>query len=374
MEKILFRKLILDISLRALIIAFTIGLIVWIIQAANYLDYVIDDGHNFTIYFYYNLFNFPKIIHRILPFVFGISVFFELIKYERNNELLVFWTNGVTKKKFISALINFSLIVMFLQIIMGSFISPSSQLKARDFLKSSNMDFLPNLIKQGKFIDTVSGLTIYINEKTDLNSFKNIYIQEGDLSDFNSNDNQIIYAKEGFLDNGNKKIFRLLEGKIISTNNNKLISFEFDKIDYNLSKFTSKTITRAKIQELPSLSIIKCSISLMTNKIYIGEKFDCDIERLKNLNQELYKRFVKPLYLPLLTLICCFLITFSKVHPNFVLKTIKVFLYIFLILVLSETLMRYVEESKLFLIVLISLPILIYYFIYKNLIAKIKND
>ena len=373
MEKILFRKLILDISLRALIIAFTIGLIVWIIQAANYLDYVIDDGHNFTIYFYYNLFNFPKIIHRILPFVFGISVFFELIKYEKNNELLIFWTNGITKKEFISALINFSLIVMFLQIIMGSFISPSSQSKARDFLKSSNMDFLPNLIKQGKFIDTVSGLTIYINKKTDLNSFRNIYIQEGDLSDFNSNENQIIYAKEGFLDNGNKKIFRLLEGKIISTNNNKLISFEFDKIDYNLSKFTSKTITRAKIQELPSLSIIKCSISLMTNKIYIDEKFDCDIERLKNLNQELYKRFVKPFYLPLLTLICCFLITFSKVHPNFVLKTIKVFLYIFLILVLSETLMRYVEESKLFLIVLISLPILIYYFIYKNLIAKIKK-
>ena len=41
MEKILFRKLILDISLRALIITFTIGLIVWIIQAANYLDFVL---------------------------------------------------------------------------------------------------------------------------------------------------------------------------------------------------------------------------------------------------------------------------------------------------------------------------------------------
>ena len=27
------------------------------------------------------------------------------------------------------------------------------------------MDFLPNLIRQGKFIDTVSGLTIFINER-----------------------------------------------------------------------------------------------------------------------------------------------------------------------------------------------------------------
>ena len=79
MEKLIFRKLITDITLRALIITFSLGLIVWIIQAVNHLDFVIDDGHNFRIYFFFNLYNFPKIIHRILPFVFAISIFFELV-------------------------------------------------------------------------------------------------------------------------------------------------------------------------------------------------------------------------------------------------------------------------------------------------------
>ena len=371
MEKILFRKLILDISLRALIITFTIGLIVWIIQAANYLDFVIDDGHNFTIYFYYNLFNFPKIIHRILPFVFGISVFFELIKYEKNNELLIFWTNGVTKKRFISNLINFSLIIMLLQILLGSVISPSSQLKAREFLKNSNMDFLPNLIKQGKFIDTVSGLTIFINEKTDKNSFKNIYIQEGNILDLTSDDNQIIYAQEGFLDNTDKKIFKLLNGKIISTNKNRLISFEFEKIDYDLSKFESRTIKIAKMQELPTRKIIECSISLMKEVSYREKMFLCDYESLKNINQEIYKRFIKPMYFPLLTLVCCFLLTFSKIENNFTFKTIKVFLFIFLILVLSEIIMRYIESSQLLFSLVIILPVGIYFLIYNFLISKV---
>tara|TARA_B100000989_G_scaffold294263_1_gene273064 strand:+ start:37 stop:1161 length:1125 start_codon:yes stop_codon:yes gene_type:complete len=371
MEKILFRKLILDISLRALIITFTIGLIVWIIQAANYLDFVIDDGHNFTIYFYYNLFNFPKIIHRILPFVFGISVFFELIKYERNNELLIFWTNGITKKKFISNLINFSIVVMFLQILIGSIISPSSQLKAREFLKNSNMDFLPNLIKQGKFIDTVSGLTIFINEKTDKNSFKNIYIQEGNILDLKSDDNQIIYAKEGFLDNKDNKIFKLLKGKIISTNNNRLISFEFDKIDYDLSKFESRTIKIAKMQELPSRKIIECSISQMRGISYRERMFLCDSKSLKNINQEIYKRFIKPMFFPLLTLVCCFLLTFTRIENNFTFRTIKVFSYVFLILVFSEILMRYIETSQLLFILVISLPIIIYFLIYNFLISKV---
>ena len=372
MEKILFRKLIADITLRALFIILTIGLIVWIIQAVNYLDFVIDDGHNFLIYFYYNLFNFPKIIHRILPFVFAISIFFELLKYEKNNELLLFWTNGVTKRKFILNLVNFAIVVMLIQILIGSIISPASQLKARSVLKDSNMDFLPNLIKQGKFIDTVSGLTIFINEKINNNSFKNIFIQEGDLFDLNQNNNQIIFAKEGILLNENKKIFRLLNGKIISTNNNKLISFEFDKIDYNLSKFSSKTIKVAKIQELPSSKIIKCSLSLLYNKIYIDEMFRCEKERLKNLNQELYKRFIKPFYIPLLALISCFLLTFSKVQNNFTIKSIKVFLYVFLILIISEAIMRYADESKLQMISIMLLPIIIYFFIYNFLISKVR--
>ncbi len=374
MEKIIFRKLIIDITLRALIITFTIGLIVWIIQAANYLDFVIDDGHNFTVYFYYNLFSFPKIIHRILPFVFAISVFFELIKYEKNNELLIFWTNGITKKKFISNLINFTFIVMFLQILMGSIISPSSQLKAREFLKNSKMDFLPNLIKQGKFIDTVSGLTIFINEKKDKNSFKNIYIQEGNILDFNSNNNQIIYAKEGYLDDKDKKIFKLIKGKIVSTNNNKLISFEFDAIDYDLSGFESRTIKIAKMQELPSRKIIQCAISLMKNKSYREEMFLCDFQSLKNINQEIYKRFIKPIYFPILTLICCFLLTFSKVENNFSIKTIKVFLYMFLILVLSEISMRYLESSKLIFILVMLLPVITYFLVYNFLIAKVRYD
>ncbi len=372
MEKILFRKLIADITLRAFFIIITIGLIVWIIQAVNYLDFVIDDGHNFLIYFYYNLFNFPKIIHRILPFVFAISVFFELLKYEKNNELLLFWTNGVTKKKFILNLVNFGIVVMLFQILIGSIISPASQLKARSVLKDSNMDFLPNLIKQGKFIDTVSGLTIFINEKVNNNSFRNIFIQEGDLFDLNQNNNQIIFAKEGLLLNDNKKIFRLLNGKIISTNNNKLISFEFDKIDYNLSKFSSKTIKVAKIQELPSSKIIKCSLSLLYDEIYIDEMFRCEKERLKNLNQEIYKRFIKPFYIPLLTLIICFLLTFSKVQNNFTLKSIKVFLYVFFILIISEALMRYADESKLQMIFIMLLPIMIYFFIYNFLISKLR--
>ena len=60
------------------------------------------------------------------------------------------------------------------------------------------MDFFPSLIKERKFIDTVNGLTIFIEKKNRNGDLKNVYIKE-DLNTSNSNfenSSQIIYAKK----------------------------------------------------------------------------------------------------------------------------------------------------------------------------------
>ena len=55
-----------------------IGLIVWTLQAVNYFDYVVQDGHGLETYFIYTILNFPKIIHRIIPFIFFVHYFIYL--------------------------------------------------------------------------------------------------------------------------------------------------------------------------------------------------------------------------------------------------------------------------------------------------------
>ena len=70
MKKLIFKKFIIDISKFFLISWLAIGVIVWIIQAVNYLDFMVEDGHSFQIYISYSILNFPKILHRLLPFVF----------------------------------------------------------------------------------------------------------------------------------------------------------------------------------------------------------------------------------------------------------------------------------------------------------------
>ena len=61
------------ISLFALMLI-SIGIIVWIIQAVNYLDFVTEDGHAFSVYFAYSILNIPKVLNRLIPLVFLISL------------------------------------------------------------------------------------------------------------------------------------------------------------------------------------------------------------------------------------------------------------------------------------------------------------
>ena len=115
MKKLLFQKFLKDTTETFIIIFISIGLIVWVIQAVSFLDFITEDGHGLYVYFYYTGLNFPKIIHRILPFVFFISLFYQISQYEQKNELLIFWTHGVNKISFINVLIVYSLIVLLFQ-------------------------------------------------------------------------------------------------------------------------------------------------------------------------------------------------------------------------------------------------------------------
>jgi len=102
MKKIIYRKLITDYIKFFLLVLFTISTIIWVLQAVNFLDFVIEDGHGFFVYFKYTLLSFPKIISRIYPFAIFLAFSYILLKYEDRNELMIFWNFGIDKIDFIN--------------------------------------------------------------------------------------------------------------------------------------------------------------------------------------------------------------------------------------------------------------------------------
>tara|TARA_B100001063_G_scaffold114305_1_gene106814 strand:+ start:754 stop:1869 length:1116 start_codon:yes stop_codon:yes gene_type:complete len=370
MKKLIFRKFAVDTLSFFLIMCLTIGLIVWTLQAVNYFDYVTQDGHGLKTYFFYTFLNFPKIIHRIIPFMFFISLFYMIVNYENRNELLIFWTSGVSKIDFVNKVLFFSIFLTIFQILIGGFFSPFSQYKGREILKNSNIDFFTSLIKEGKFLNVVDGLTIFINTKNQDGSYSNIFID-----DSSKVVSRMIYAKSGNLyDNDNTKIFKLFEGEVINKNETKINVFKFDQIDFNLNEYSTSTILVPKIQELKSKDLFVCLQDLYNNKSVENEfDFRCEKSLQDEIYQEMFKRFYKPLYIPVIALLCCYLIIFSKNNIRYEKNKKIIFFMTFITIVVSEATLRYSSVSIASSIIYLIVPWMLFVIVYLFLNKKIKN-
>jgi len=375
MKKTLIIKFIKDTFKLFVMISLTLGLIVWVIQAVNFLDFVTEDGHGFKVYFLYSVFNFPKIIHRILPFVFFISLFYQIIKYEKNNELLILWTNGIKKIQFINVVILYSLLILVFQIFLGSYMSPKAQNESRSYIRSSNIDFFPSLIREGKFIDTLAGVTIFIGFKDELGNYKNIYLKDTLINKSVGDSYQIIYAKSGYLTKvGNEKIFVFNNGEIINKENNKITNFTFDKINYNLEKYQSKSSGYQKLQEVPIKDLYMCIYLSSKDELsrFRAEYLQCKQETMSDIQQEFLKRTYKPIYLPLIALMCGLIIIRSKENNNYNKFNFFLFLLIFFILIISEISLRFASSNQGGLLFFTLFPLLLFSALYTALIIKKK--
>jgi len=362
MKKLIFKKLLFDITVFFLISSVTLGLIVWVIQAVNYMDFITEDGHSLGIYFKYTLLSLPKILSRILPFILFISVFYNLIKLENNNELLVYWTYGISKLKFINILFIFSLIFLIIQIFLNIYVVPISLDKGRDYIKKSDLDFFPSLIKEKKFIDTVSDLTIFVDKINSKGELVNIFLKD----QIKDKESQIIHAKKGILQKQNGKNFLVLvDGEFINNLEGKVTNFSFKKTNFDLSKYSTKTTTYRKIQEVDIMVLINClkNLYLKTNYTEV-EDFVCNNESLKNIKQETLKRIFKPFYIPVICLIASLLIFASK--DSYAYSRVKIILFLLgiIALIASEISVRYSGLDNTKSLIFIGIPLMMIFIIY----------
>ena len=363
MKKLIFRNFNLDILKFFITSLLVMGLIVWTIQAVKFFDFVTVDGHGLSVYFSYIILNFPKILHRILPFIFFITIFYVITSYEQKNELSIFWLNGISKLEFTNKLIIISIFFMLSQIIMGSFISPISQFKARSFLKDSNIDLFNSLLEEKKFINSTRGLTIFVNKKNEDGTYENVFLEE-----IKNDSSKIIVAKNGVLRGyKDRKIFQLSDGKVVNKSNDNIKIFNFDIVNFDLSEIKTNTIIIPKIQEIKTSLLINCLLNLENGDEKV---FECKRELRDEIKIEIMKRFYKPLYIPLIALLSCFLILYPKNHINYRKFRNFIFFINFIIIIISEASLKYSIKSSLNLMIFIVLPLLIflisYLIFYKN--------
>ena len=380
MKKILFRKLLIDCLIFLFISLISTSVIIWVFQAVNFLDIIVEDGRDFKVYFNYTLLNFPKIISKILPFAVFFSFFYVLNRYELTNELIIFWNFGVHKIQLANFLFVVSAILMIIQLILTTLVVPNSQNFSRSLIRNSSVDFFESFVKPKKFNDNIKGLTIYADEKNKDGSLKNIYLKK----DGGNNKYQITIAKNGKFKTVNKsKILVLFDGQTLNLINGKITKFYFTKSDFILSTLDSDVIVQDKIQETSTNNLINCISKYFHSNlspIIDAPKFistNCAYDNLKNIFKELYKRFIIPCYLPMLVLTSLLLILKSKEDVNFNKYKFWIFILGIFIIIYSESSLKFIEsgfDENYKIIISPVLGTMIFYLYFKiKLFNKIKN-
>ena len=360
-----------EIGKTFLIILFAFTSIAWTVRAVNFLDLVVDNGHSIKTYAQFSLLNITNIITKFIPLSFLLALVISIMKFQRQNELIILWTTGLNKINVVNLFFKISLIVFVLQLSFATYITPNALNKSRNLIKVSDLESISSVIRVNNFSDTFKGLTFYIEQKDQSGLMRNIFIRDnnnslkGIVSDLDTSDTTIV-AKTGYAEN--KKLI-LFNGFIQTKNKkNKIDNINFSKTEFAVNNLKSRSIIVPKLQETFTSFLLQC---LKINKSNISEKIDgCPKNSKNDLIVTISRRLGMPIYIPLISLICSFLLVSVKTKKyNFFNKYIY-FLISFIILVLAEILVRYSGFTNLNTILYFLFPIVLMPIIYLMLIKK----
>ena len=372
MNKLIYKKLSLDIILFFLLTTLSITLIIWVIQGVNLLDIVSEQGHGIKVYLFYTLLNLPKIFSKLLIFTYFLTLFVILNRYVENNEILVFWTNGIKKITFINYIGKLSLVFVLLQLSLNLYFVPYTQNLSQEYLKNSSIEFFPKLIQEKKFLNVMQNLTIFVENYQTNGILKGIYMKEK----INDKENKIIIASRGELIKNSKGYsFQLTDGKIINIDDSRSLNIGFKETTYYISDLNTKTRKQKKLDETGTSSLIYCIKNFFNDRK--NDNLRCGNESsflLLDIYQEIFKRLINPVYIIILSLICSLIII--KPKNNFLQNYFKTFLFLFgfAIIIFSELGYKFLELSYQIEIFIMTLPIncILFFYLLINLKTKFR--
>jgi len=371
----IYQNFIKEILKTFLVILFGLSTIAWTVRAVNFLDLIVENGYSVATYFQYSILNLFGILTKFIPLSFLLALIIFIVKQIQENEFVILWTSGVKKLKVVNLFFIISLLVMIFYMIFSTLITPYVLNKSRLLLsKAGYNSFLPTIRVQ-QFSDSFKGFTFLVEKKSN-NEIKNVFIHDkGNVlknlspGKFQGNSTTTITAQEGIV---KEKAMLLFNGQIVSVSNDKkeiennIIKFE--QLNIDLKSLKTGTIKNPKLQETNTLSLFNCLQELNTNDL------DCNLKAKNEIKTILNRRIVLPFYIPIIALLCSFLLIKNNSRKNLFFNKNTIFLYSFLILLYAELIIRYTGISSIITKIFIATPFLLIPLIYLFLANRLSKE
>ena len=373
----IYQNFIKEVLKTFFLILFGLTIIAWTVRAVNFLDLIVESGYSVFIYFQYSFLNLFGILTKFIPLAFLLSLMIFIVKQIQEKEFLILWTSGVKKLKIVNLFFFISIFILIFYLIFSTLITPLALNEARTIIRQNNFNSLLPTIRAQQFSDSFKGFT-FIVEKKSKNKIENVFIHDNSntLKNLTSNKagnvSTTISSKSGLVE---EKKMVLFNGQIISSNkdNNKNEIVKFEQLNINLENLRTGTITQPKLQETSTLKLLQC-INSLRNKLVDKDVGYCKENAKKEIMTVLNRRILLPLYIPIIALLCSFLLIKTQKQKNFFLNKYSIFILSFLILLYAELIIKYTGISKIISILFAVSPVVLIPIIYTSLIFKLSKE
>ena len=307
----IYQNFIKEILKTFFVILLGLTLIAWTVRAVNFLDLIVESGYSVSNYFQYSFLNLFSILTKFIPLAFLLSLIIFIVKQIQEKEFIILWTSGVKKIKVVNLFFLVSCFVLILYLFFSTLVTPLALNKSRSIISQNNYNsFLPTIRIQ-QFSDSFEGFT-FIVEKKIKNNIEKVFIHDNSntlknlTSEQDENSSTTIVAENGVVE---EKKMILFNGQIISSrrNNSKNEIIKFEQLNIDLKSLQTGTIKQPKLQETSTLKLLQC-INDSVNK----SEINCKENTKKEITTVLNRRIVLPLYIPIIALLCSFLLIKTK--------------------------------------------------------------
>ncbi len=217
-------------------------------------------------------------------------------------------------------------------------------------MANSEFSMINSLVKKNNFNSPLKKLTIFVNKNDNKGNLEKIYIFE---------ELKTIIAKKGRVVNINDNNYlELIDGFIHEKNQQQNITVvKFEKTIFDFTKYQTEITKYTKLAEQSTLWLFK----------------NYKLSKNKDMLEEIHKRIVKPLFIPFVAFLCCFLLYTNNEKIN--LTKLKIFIFslstlliIFIEILIGLSAKNYLLQTFFYMLPLIGT--ILTFFLLKNFLKK----
>lgn len=175
---IITSKIFLEHIAPFIIIILSFTFIIWIIESIKIIELIINHGASISFFLEISLYLLPYMLYIIMPLCVLFTVLYIAKKLYDNGELIALESLGFSYDSLIKPFFYFSITVAILHYFISLYILPASYKHFKTLEANLRNNYAALILEEGVFSNKINGLTIYIDNKSSINTFNKIFIYD----------------------------------------------------------------------------------------------------------------------------------------------------------------------------------------------------